>query len=321
MSPEEKMAARILARHKLQPPYNLKSLVENYAEIEIIEFPIKADGVTIGVGEPAVEKPTILINSAIPEARRKFTLAHELGHIIIPWHNGTIVSHLDLDGDDYEYKEMESEANRFAAELLIPSEWLLAEHAKSSSFPEFIKGITKATGASRDAVMIKVFNTINAPVICIQVDYRNTILAEHHTSTAPRMPSLHGVDIWNDEIFQSEHIIEEFKLGDRTYICWCFSDKEIIETDPRPWRDILKQITDETDSSDIIKNINAILPASFQKHKNLTEPEICSAIMRAYDGREMMDRVVTHPLFDQYIIKRTRELLAKKVLQKPARRK
>jgi len=93
MAPEEKMAARVLARHSLTPPYDLMALACIYGDVEIIPFPIVADGVTVGIG--GAERPQILVNSSAPETRRNFTLAHELGHIVIPWHTGTIVSHLD----------------------------------------------------------------------------------------------------------------------------------------------------------------------------------------------------------------------------------
>ena len=139
MTPVEKMAARVLARHRLQPPYDLDTLVKNYADIEEHHFPFDADGVTIGIGGD--KKPQILINSSPPMTRKKFTLAHELGHIIIPWHTGTIVSHINPEGANLEYREMESEANQFAAELLIPKGWLLNLQNNFTSAESFLKKI------------------------------------------------------------------------------------------------------------------------------------------------------------------------------------
>ena len=40
--------------------------------------------------------PIIELNTEITfEARRRFTLAHEIGHICIPWHSGITVCSLD----------------------------------------------------------------------------------------------------------------------------------------------------------------------------------------------------------------------------------
>lgn len=56
---------------------------------------------------PADRPPVMLVNTGLPGDRQRFTLAHELGHLVM---------HL-LPGDDQE-----REANRFAAELLVPGD-------------------------------------------------------------------------------------------------------------------------------------------------------------------------------------------------------
>ncbi len=164
MNPVEKMAARVLSRHGLRPPYELESLVSEYGQIEYHSFPISADGITVGIGGET--KPSILINTQLPVTRQKFTLAHELGHIIIPWHTGTIVSHIDSILADLEYREMESEANQFASELLIPQSWILEIKEDFNSVEGFINRVLVDTGASRDAVLIKVFNVLDIPIVC-----------------------------------------------------------------------------------------------------------------------------------------------------------
>lgn len=313
MTPEEKMAARVLFRNSLEPPYDLLSLAKKYGDVEYIYFPISADGVTIGIG--GSERPNILINESAPEARQKFTLAHELGHVIIPWHTGIIVSHLNNDGDDYEYRQMESEANRFAAELLIPTAWLVSEYEKFSSFSKYLRHIISVTGASRDAVLIKVFRSLQAPIVCIEVD-SNGGGGTHsfRTTNAPQIPDIEGRDVLHDQIFMSSNEFSAFKIGDRVYASWVFTDTVIEEVDPRPWREVLNQVLSDCGAEGILNNINAILPARYQKCKHLSESEICSSIVRAYEGRDNLtniDEVVNHPLFEQYVIKRVRELLAK----------
>ncbi len=55
----------------------------------------------------------IALNAQHPASRRRFTLAHDLGHIVLG-HDGAIVA------DDTEAKRLEAEADEFAAALLIP---------------------------------------------------------------------------------------------------------------------------------------------------------------------------------------------------------
>ena len=73
---------------------------------------------------------TILVNRNSGDRRRRFTIGHELGHFLLPWHsprNGQafLCSKADMGvfsakpGGD-RYIEMEAEANRFSAGLLMP---------------------------------------------------------------------------------------------------------------------------------------------------------------------------------------------------------
>jgi len=74
------------------------------------------------------DRPRILLNtnSTKFEPRKRFTLSHEIGHIKIPWHCGSIACHVDegnasVSGEHYSY---EGEAHRFASELLMPTDWV-----------------------------------------------------------------------------------------------------------------------------------------------------------------------------------------------------
>lgn len=309
MVPVEKMAARLLMRHNLTPPYDLEALVLNYATVELHHFPLDADGITIGIGGEG--KPQILINSDSPETRRKFTLAHELGHIIIPWHTGTIVSHLGKIEANAEYRKMESEANQFAAELLLPSSWIRNMEDNFSSVENLIKPILNDSGASRDAVLIKIFNTIELPIICAELDGDGLIIDYYRSGSSPSSASLIERNIDEGKVFLTSNTEERFELGDRSYNAWVFSTDKFTETDPRPWREVLNQILEETNSKQLLPSINAILPSKYNSNKDKTEAELCSLALQAYDGRGRFDLVISHPLFPQYVIKRIRELVAK----------
>lgn len=310
MTPVEKMAARVLSRHGVQPPYNLNELVEKYADIEEHHFPFDADGVTVGIGRD--KKPQILINMLQPPTRKKFTLAHELGHIIIPWHTGTIVSHINPMGANFEYREMESEANQFAAELLIPRFWLLDLQKTFISVEHFLKKIITDTGASRDAVLIKFCNTIEIPIIFVEIDFHGQIVKTYKTKSAPSGANISESNNINDVSFTTSSSEEKFNIGDRNYRAWVFNDAIVNEeTDSRPWREVLTQLLDETNSHALLPRINAILPAQYNSNKQKSESEICSLIIRSYDVRGEFDAVVAHPLFSQYVIKRVKELIAK----------
>src|SRR5688500_8404326 len=89
--PEVKLARKIIEKHSLTIPFNVEKLVSEYAEVIYRKIPISGvDGISINL--KTIGKQTkIVVNSSIPKTRQIFTLAHELGHIIIPWHLGTII--------------------------------------------------------------------------------------------------------------------------------------------------------------------------------------------------------------------------------------
>jgi hypothetical protein len=74
---------------------------------------------------------TILVNEAAGGRRRRFTIGHELAHFLLPWHTprsgqAFLCSAKDMavfrakPGGD-RYIEMEAQANRFSASILMPA--------------------------------------------------------------------------------------------------------------------------------------------------------------------------------------------------------
>ncbi|MCY7321739.1 MAG: hypothetical protein LH660_08040 [Phormidesmis sp. CAN_BIN36] len=59
MKPEEKLAYRLLKRHDPIPPYNIKELVSLYAEVDFLDFPVEADGMSLGLKQS--DKPKFIL--------------------------------------------------------------------------------------------------------------------------------------------------------------------------------------------------------------------------------------------------------------------
>ncbi|MBL0158848.1 MAG: ImmA/IrrE family metallo-endopeptidase [Bryobacterales bacterium] len=84
----------------------------------------------------AGQKGIIAVKATIREASRKrFTVAHEIGHFVIPHHCllKTVCDEKKIDSFDAKLDRPEIEANEFAAELLLPSTVL----SKKFSLQEF----------------------------------------------------------------------------------------------------------------------------------------------------------------------------------------
>lgn len=119
---EEGYTPEIIAKNtrkglKITPNEPLKSiftLFENFGII-VIEFEIteKFDGVSFITDKG---NPVIIINKSFSNDRKRFTLAHELGHLMM--HDFPIPDYRNIE------KIKENEANRFASEFLMPAEFI-----------------------------------------------------------------------------------------------------------------------------------------------------------------------------------------------------
>lgn len=101
-------------------------------EGSLIANDVKSDGI-------------ILINSNTRHHRKRFTLGHELGHFLLPRHGHSMTcTKQDLNARENakldNYNRIESEANQFSAELLMPNS-LCKKQKEFNSYPSIV-GIT-----------------------------------------------------------------------------------------------------------------------------------------------------------------------------------
>ena len=101
--------------------------------IDIEEADIKADAyLKCENGETY-----IVLKKSLSDNRKKFTIAHELGHFNIPWHSelmfGCDISEMDFKKD---YGPREQEANFFAAELLMPTDTFKSDFSGYINYTE-----------------------------------------------------------------------------------------------------------------------------------------------------------------------------------------
>lgn len=101
---------RLIGLKDDEPVKNICHLLESNGIIiyEIDEID-KFDGVSF-ISEKGI--PLIIINKNYPNDRKRFTLAHELGHILL---------HNECNFPVSDYRVKEKEANEFASEFLMPA--------------------------------------------------------------------------------------------------------------------------------------------------------------------------------------------------------
>ncbi|WP_373033765.1 ImmA/IrrE family metallo-endopeptidase [Sulfurovum sp.] len=146
--------------YKVSVPVDIEDMI-NFLEIK---FEIKPDFKKIKVtGSIAVKdgEPYIWVNPMknTSKERKRFTLAHELGHFML--HIAPLKDFNDFQAiedenisfnrdDNWDYKEME--ANNFAAQLLMPAQFVEKE------FDQLLSTISKI---KKDEVIIKLAGKFN----------------------------------------------------------------------------------------------------------------------------------------------------------------
>ena len=111
---------------------------------------------------------SMIVNSSSEKSRQRFTVAHEIGHFLL--HKGAVyldkrvrVNLLDR-GPGLATAFEEIQANQFAAELLMPREWMIEEvdrrlqDERQTSEDDLLDGLAKHFNVSRDAVEYRLAN-------------------------------------------------------------------------------------------------------------------------------------------------------------------
>lgn len=122
------------------PIVDLSGLLESHGIVVFeVEFgSTKIDGLSQVLGQP-----TIFIRKGAPWDRLRFTLAHELGHIVLQHHR------LGAPSDD-----IESDADLFASEFLMPSSEIRGALTSSLDFADLAR-LKERWGVSMQSLLTK----------------------------------------------------------------------------------------------------------------------------------------------------------------------
>ncbi|MEC1669737.1 ImmA/IrrE family metallo-endopeptidase [Bacillus mojavensis] len=231
---EKKLAQKIIKKYSLSPPVDIRNLIENYAKCEEDSLPNNADAICI----MNIERPLVILDNGKSENRKRFTLAHELGHLIIPWHSGMISCHTDNQDvvDKGAYHTMEAEANSFAAEILMPSEWLkdMVTKHEEKGLVELLEIVSSEAQVSISAAFFSVINHLpNGYIFYIKSDewYSGSLRRSQGTNII--IPKLDAEYDWR---FMEKCAVDygDYKLAPINIVWWkfpkCLTEVQLIKT-------------------------------------------------------------------------------------------
>jgi Zn-dependent peptidase ImmA (M78 family) len=128
MTPASAARELVIKARIAEPPVPVERLAQNAGAL-ISYQPFEAQDISGLLYRVADTAPVIGINSNNPKVRQRFTIAHELGHLTLHEGHDLILERLvrlnfrDATSSTASDEE-EIEANHFAAELLMPHDFL-----------------------------------------------------------------------------------------------------------------------------------------------------------------------------------------------------
>ncbi|KAA3506218.1 ImmA/IrrE family metallo-endopeptidase [Agrobacterium vitis] len=155
----ESIIACILRHHPdWAAPVPIEDLASSINIIDILEMETEEfeGGLTT---DPDKRKGVILYKAGTKGGRRRFTIAHEIGHFLIPWHKGDQrCTKKDMIERRIEtlVQKQETEANRFAAGILMPRPWFVSDMRKlGDADVEHVKTLARQYGTSVEATVAR----------------------------------------------------------------------------------------------------------------------------------------------------------------------
>lgn len=317
---EERHAALLVQRRGLEPPIDVEALAASMATVAIKKFPLEIDGLCLDLKRSGV-RPKIWISDGLHRVRRRFTLAHEIGHIRIPWHTGTIVDEVDVphSRERGKYVEMEAEANRFAAELLMPTAWVLRCIERTHHPTDLMRLIISVADVSFDAALFRVQKL--SPAGYVGAAIRDGVIAwsGRTRGTNAKPPAVGSrLDEFDTLVVEAPR---ELRSSTTTYLWWKVRDSVRIPGEPEePWRETLARMLlsiPEEHRFLTQQRVNAVIGAAFSRaRKAQTADELYLAALEQCQNRNDRDRwlkaIVDHPDFPSYLIARCHQQAKKR---------
>jgi len=316
LEPEEELARRLLHRRSLVPRIDIFSLVREYAFVEFVTFPVDIDGICKDL-KSGLRRPTVYVNRRSTLVRQRFTLAHELGHILIPWHLGQIVDEIDGELDtENDYGWLEMEANRFASELLLPTAWIAEKLDLPGNNLDKLVAIADEAEVSFQAAAIKIIGHLPAAhVIATSQSGIVTWSQRSEGTTTARVPRGTDLRIINPFPFSCEKWSQS--RGDSSVVMWYFPEV-LISEDPGTanWREILDRIVasiiPDAGGQKLLKSsINGVTSAangSVRAERNINS--VATTILHRLHARASNEWhykvLVNHPDFKEFLNARAR---------------
>lgn len=313
-----KLARRVVDKYGLKPPIDVENLVSARAKLVFATIPFHGvDGVCLNLKAPGKEQ-TVIVNAQNPKSRQRFTLAHELGHILIPWHTGSVVDHLDPEetGEVEDYSAMEQEANAFAAELLMPSNWVKGTLSKTENLAVIHRNIARDCDVSLQAAAICLAK--NLPKNAVYAVVRDGVVDFAGRSEGTLANAMLYDRPFNPEAYDYAESHYTVEYAGREVHWWRLPQRiSVNDADDRDWRTILDEIVDDLALADedkqrfknSVSGVVAFANGVAKRSADYSVATVVAACLQRFKDRPEFRAFARHPSFEAFIVKKAEGLV------------
>lgn len=318
-----KCAKRFIDIKKLSPPVDVDNLIKEYATLEYTDIPLDVDGLCLDLKKQGLTR--VFINKNKNRSRQIFTAAHELGHIIIPWHTGSIIDEnivqQDKDHESYIHYIQEIEANQFASELLLPTDWIVSTIAKFENMANLIKYIRNKTNLSYDMIHFRIVKFLASGYIFCKTKNSEVVWCEKSHKTIGDTLTV-GEDIKISEPYKHAQKYWHIETGSTEIHWWKFGGyfpNQLPEN--YDWREILQEIFIDIKITDEQKkfkwaSLNSILASGRNNIDKKNEyHHVYDALTQKMEARRynnnFINKVCKHKKYEEFLYAKAFDLSQK----------
>ena len=305
-TPERHLANRIVEDFDLIPPVDVLELTKSFADIVFVEWPYQCDGLTIDLTTTA-RRPKVFIKETRNVRRQRFTIAHELGHVILPWHIEGVACAPEAGIDTcFSGGLREREASTFASHILVPDRFIHPMCQGDVDVPDLLGALASAN-ISVEATLIATARAL-PPGFAFVLDSGRIHRSDGTILPCPSYDSLRTSRMWTSAADQSG----KFVLGRKT-VRWFkferFEDPLNVDDVRSPTQILLDAIAtltdDESERKSLQLRVNGVIGAAMTSPESRTSPARALAVMRhRIRGRPDLVDLVDVPDFELFLHKR-----------------
>ena len=304
----------------------MHALADQYCDIEHIIWPHDCDAITVGLDG---KRPRVFLrrNNA-SRRRRRFTLGHELGHVILPWHFGSIAcipAKASFDAKPLgptstggltattRTKEQEAEANRFAGALLLPR--LFLDSYADRAIGDVVEILNKADISAAAAILSLAQNLLPGFCFLIDEDYEELTLVR---SSGTTIPAYNGRKPREVQLREKAHDFGETTVSGRRVLWFLLSSQEnfTLPEDERSTPDLLLDslvyMTDQSVVPVLIKRINGIVGGMLSKPERAqNKAQALSILEHRFNSDPELQCLMELPDFRLYLRRKATERISR----------